>query len=190
MASMHDILIAPDKKISLTFGGLGILSRLWRTILRDLGIGPVRFAELLQEHITNPINRVSHNRRDQISYRGNLTKEFAKPEMTLKVFMKVMRFLNIKSMDLEVHIRHSNLSVTHHLATANFTHKNSNNEFFKELDTKEIQFIDKDEILLKVDSLINEIFEQNKTITKQDVHDIVAKAIDMVTSDKEDYEYP
>ena len=106
--TMNNILTAPDKHQSKTYGGNGVLSRLWRLILLDLRVGPVEFGNMLHEYITNPINGVAGNRKAQISHRGNLTKEFARPQMTWKVFIKGLRFLNILKVRITLELYYSN----------------------------------------------------------------------------------
>ena len=112
---MTAILESEDKMVNKTFGPSGVLSRLWRTILRDTGIGPTRYGEILNEHVLNPMNGVPNNRRDQISYRGNLTKELAKSQMTWKVFIKALKFLNVVKIELTIKAYHSNAKVTQHM---------------------------------------------------------------------------
>jgi hypothetical protein len=103
---LNRILTAPDKEIKKTFGANGVLSRLFRKILWDLKIGPNRFGTLLQDYILNPLNGVPNNKKDQTSARGNLAKEFSKPQMTWKVFMKAMRFLQVWRIEFVVKLHH------------------------------------------------------------------------------------
>ena len=103
---LNRILTSPDKDIKKTFGANGVLSRLFRQILWDLNIGPNRFGTLLQEYILDARNGVPNNKKDQTSARGNLTKEFSRPQMTWKVFMKAMRFLQIVRIEFVVKLHH------------------------------------------------------------------------------------
>jgi len=136
-SSMHEILNSPDKQVTKTFGGNGVLSRLWRQILLDLGIGPERFGIILQDHVTNPLNGIPNNKKDQISYRSNLTKELAKPQMTWKVFMKALRFLNILKVEITLTAYHANTKVTEHKAKINLGGRHTGHLFTKQLDQSE-----------------------------------------------------
>lgn len=101
------MLAAPDKEVKKTSGANGVLARLFRIILLNLNVTPARFGSLLQQYILDPRNGVPENKKDQTSARGNLTKEFYKPQMTWKVFLKAMRFLRIKKIVFIVELHHS-----------------------------------------------------------------------------------
>jgi len=114
------LLTDQDKGITKTHGSNGVLSRLWRQMLKDMNIGPSKFGALLQSYILDPRNRVPNNRKDQISTRGNLTKEFARPQMTWKVFCKALRFLNINKIKFVIEAYHANGQVSLHSTMVNF----------------------------------------------------------------------
>jgi len=135
---MYDILESPDKHVHKTYGGNGVLSRLWRQMLLNLQIGPHQFGKMLESHVTNPINGVPNNRKDQISYRGNLTKEFAKPQMTWKVFMKALRFLNILNIELILVAKHRNMKFTVHKTFINFDSRTDAQDFDMLLEQSEL----------------------------------------------------
>lgn len=135
--TMHDILDAKDKHLTKTYGANGVLSRFWRQILLDLNITGSEFTTLLHNHIINPINRVVDNRKAQISYRGNLTKELAKPQMTWKVFMKALRFLNIVNIDITLNAYHYNGSITTHKTNFSLGGRHNEAKFYKELEQPE-----------------------------------------------------
>lgn len=101
------ILTSEDKEVNKTFGSNGVLSRLFRKMLGDLNIGPSKFSSLLQEYILDARNKVPANKKDQTSMRGNLTKEFARPQMTWKVFCKAMRFLQIGKIEFVIKAHHA-----------------------------------------------------------------------------------
>lgn len=96
------ILTSPDKGVNRTTGVNGVLSRLFRQMLLDLNINPMQWGVLMHTFINDVRNGVPNNKRDQTSIRGNLTKEFARPQMTWKVFVKAMRFLHITSLKITV----------------------------------------------------------------------------------------
>lgn len=108
------ILSSPDKGVGRTSGANGVLSSLFRQILFDLSINPSHWSALMHEYIHDPRNGVPNNRRDQTSHRGNLTKEFGRAQMTWKVFMKAMRFLQVVDLELTIKIRRRNKKTTLH----------------------------------------------------------------------------
>lgn len=114
------ILTAPDKDIKKTFGANGVLSRLFRQMLLDLNVGPSRFGSLLQEYILDPRNGVPNNKKDQTSMRGNLTKEFSRPQMTWKVFCKALRFLQITKIEFVIKAHHRTGRSTIHSTVVDF----------------------------------------------------------------------
>lgn len=122
---INKILTSPDKEVKKTFGIGGILSRLFRQILADLNITPSRFGSLMQDYVNDPRNSIPNNKRDQTMNRGNLIKEFSKPNMTWKVFCKAMRFLQFVKIDFVVRAYHRGYGgkekeISLHMATVNF----------------------------------------------------------------------
>lgn len=103
---MTQLLTAPDKGASKTQGINGVLSKLFRMIMIELNVGGMRWGTLMHEFVKDARNGVPDNRRDQTSIRGNLTKEFARPQMTWKVFMKAMRFLQVRNLKITLEITH------------------------------------------------------------------------------------
>lgn len=104
---MQQILSAPDKGASKTPGINGVLSRLFRLLMIDMKIDAMRWGSLMNAYIKDARNDIPNNRRDQTSIRGNLTKEFARPQMTWKVFMKAMRFLQVSNVKITIEVTHS-----------------------------------------------------------------------------------
>lgn len=114
------ILTAPDKDIKKTHGSNGVLSRLFRQMLLDLNVGPSRFGSLLQDYILDPRNGVPNNKKDQTSMRGNLTKEFSRPQMTWKVFCKALRFMQIIKIEFVIKAHHRGGKSTIHSTVVDF----------------------------------------------------------------------
>lgn len=115
------LLTDPNKGISRTSGVNGVLSRLFRIMLLDLNINAMRWGVLMHSFINDVRNGVPNNKRDQTSIRGNLTKEFARPQMTWKVFCKAMRFLNVTGLQITVVATHANKpNQTIHTTSVNF----------------------------------------------------------------------
>lgn len=134
---MARILLAHDKEITKTSGPNGVLSRLFRKMLLDLGIMPPKFGSFLQDYIIDTQRNIPNNKRDQTSMRGNLTKEFAKPQMTWKVFCKALRFLQIIKIDLVIKAYHGNGMTTLHSTEVQFGNRESFAEFIENLEQPE-----------------------------------------------------
>lgn len=89
------ILQRSDKGMSATHGVAGTLSRLFRKMMVELNITPMKFSALLADYVRDKRNKVPDNRRDQSSIMGNLTKELSRSDMTWKVFVKVYDFFSL-----------------------------------------------------------------------------------------------
>jgi hypothetical protein len=106
----HDILKMlkeKDKGVGKTFGMNGTLSRLFRQMLLDLEIGPERFGSLMTDYLRDPKHRISKNRKDITSARGNLGMALAQPSMTFKVFCKGLKFLKIVKIEIGIRAYYS-----------------------------------------------------------------------------------
>lgn len=104
---MTQLLTSPDKGVNKTPGINGILSRLFRQLLLDNKIDGMRWGALMSDFIKDARNGIPDNRRDQTSIRGNLTKEFARPQMTWKVFMKALRFIQTTNLKITLEVTHA-----------------------------------------------------------------------------------
>jgi hypothetical protein len=127
------ILHSEDKGVSKTSGANGVLSRLWRQMLLDLNIGPARYGDLMRDFVTDIRNGIAPTRKDQTSARGNITKEFARPQMTWKVFMKALRFLQVTKVEFAIKCHYANGRTTTHGTTVDFGTRPQINQFLEEL---------------------------------------------------------
>lgn len=127
------ILAATDKGVNRTSGANGVLARLFRQMLLDLGISHSKWSTLMYDFITDVKNGVPNNKKDQTSMRGNLTKEFARPQMTWKVFCKAMRFLQICNIEIVIKARHLNGSTSLHSTSVDFGRRKDLAEFLAEV---------------------------------------------------------
>lgn len=80
----------------------GILARLYRTILHDLGITLDRYNALMGRYIAKA--QLDHNRIEKANARVTLSKELLKESMTWKTFVRGLDFLNTKQYDLGVEV--------------------------------------------------------------------------------------
>lgn len=136
---LHRMLQAPDKEIGKTHGSNGVLSRLFRQMLLDLNIGGSRFGSLLQDYIQDSHHGAPLNKKDQTSMRGNLTKEFSRPQMTWKVFIKALRFLQLIKIDFVIKAYHANGKETLHSTTVVLGSRSETREFHEQLEQDENQ---------------------------------------------------
>lgn len=108
------LLNSADKGIGSTRGVGGILARLWRQILKDLNIKPIQFENYLTDFIVSAKKNGADNNVTRSITRGNLRREFEKPTMTFKVFIKGMNFLKVKKLRIGVDaVRRNNVTSTH-----------------------------------------------------------------------------
>jgi hypothetical protein len=136
---LTQLLKSEDKGISKTFGPNGVLSRLFRQMLFDMGINGNKFGSLLEDYVRDSKYCVPETKKDQTSTRGNLTKEFIKPQMTWKVFCKACKFLQIVKMDVRVVVTFANGYKSEHSSPVNFGGRKNLEEWTKELNQPEEQ---------------------------------------------------
>lgn len=113
---LAQILNSPDKGIKRTSGVAGSLSRLFRIILRDLDVMGPRFGALMNQFVTSARQGGggADTKHAQTSLRGNLTKEFARDQMTWKVFCKGLRFLQFTKVEIWIKAHHASGKVSIH----------------------------------------------------------------------------
>jgi hypothetical protein len=114
------ILSRSDKGASRAHGVGGVLSRLWSQILKDRDVNIARWNDYMHSFVTDPRNGIAPTRKDQTSARGNLTKEFSRPQMTWKVFMKALRFLKALKVEIAIKIHYPGGFTSTHGTEVNF----------------------------------------------------------------------
>ena len=87
---VHEILQDPNKK---TLAARGALSRLFRVILDDFNITPMGWNRRMDTYLNDPINELPRTGKPRHTARGNINKQMASDPMTIKTFLKMMRFL-------------------------------------------------------------------------------------------------
>ena len=107
----RDILESLDKGVDQAKHPLASLLRI---VLRDLRINPYRWAQLMDNYLSDPRNGIPQTPKDRSSERGNLNKELRKPKITFNTLMKGLRLLNPVSVRLELHLRWHTDRVTVH----------------------------------------------------------------------------
>lgn len=110
---MDDEYLPFGEKIK--YGGSdSILAALYRRILDDIHLRDVSaFENLLVKYINKTYGNIN-NIKEQTSVKSNIRKELLKTRMSLKVFIKGLRVLNIRRFELLIRIEHANRTVTQH----------------------------------------------------------------------------
>jgi hypothetical protein len=116
-----ELLSRTDRGINDTAGPNGILAKLWRVILYDLNITPMRFGKYMKDYVVNPRNGVPDSKPAQTQARGNLMKVLGKGEMTFKVFMQAMHFIKAVRIRFIIEIEHENGNLTTHSAAVDLS---------------------------------------------------------------------
>ena len=95
-------------------GGIGsILSRLYRTILVELGVSLDRYDALMVQYIRR-VQRTG-NRIERARARIGLSDELLKVSMTWKTFMLGLNFLNIVKFEMDLLLHYSGNTVSRHV---------------------------------------------------------------------------
>lgn len=104
---IRDLLSRPDRGVGATSGITGVLAGLFRKMLLDLNINGMRWSHLMDEyvHVESQVHN-KNNRRDRVSIRGNLNKEFIRGRMTWKVFCRGMMLLKIRRFGIVIIAEH------------------------------------------------------------------------------------
>lgn len=92
-----------------------VLARLFRKLVVDLDYDDVnKWNYLMNMYIADRRNAIPRNKREQASARGNLQKELLKDEMSWNVFIKGLKFLNLKGYELVLVAHHQDGTHTSH----------------------------------------------------------------------------
>lgn len=87
----QDLLNDPDKRVG---EARGVLSALFRQLLVLRDIDGWLWDRLMRNFLADPRNGIQNNSRDRSSARGNLNKELKRDDMTWRVFLKALYFLD------------------------------------------------------------------------------------------------
>lgn len=71
-----------------------IFGHLWVKIVKELPLTWAVMNHKLSEWVNNPYSGIPNDNREKSSARGNAVKELARPDMSLKVFMKGIKIIN------------------------------------------------------------------------------------------------
>lgn len=133
---MTKILENPLRHENMARGYGGILAGLFARIIYEMGISVPRWLSLMNDFVHDSQNSKAENQKDRTSMRGNLTKEFSRDQMTWKVFIKGLRFLQIQKIQLTITAYHANGKVTQHISKPILLGDRLNlEEFLRSVDT-------------------------------------------------------
>lgn len=76
---------------------LNFLGKVWRKYMRNINLGSAKFDRYMDMWLNDPANRVPVRGKKRSSYRGNLTKQLTKPQLTMDNFLTGVRFTRPKS---------------------------------------------------------------------------------------------
>src|SRR5690606_2201322 len=93
------ILASADKRVRETSG---LLSRLWRTVLIELGITPYKFNIFLANYLDKLAEEQSMSQDRIANERNNSRRGLADPDMTFEMFTRGLALFNPREMHFEV----------------------------------------------------------------------------------------
>lgn len=100
----YRILKAADKQVTAVEASAnGLLAGLWRKILYDMGITPVRWNLLIDEYLDKQSGNKT-NRFDRANTRSALNSELFEPAMTMKTLIKGLKVLNCDDLQIQVSV--------------------------------------------------------------------------------------
>lgn len=96
----------PDGGVSEVRGVGGILAGLWRQCLHDLNIPPTRIDFLCNQFIARARKGLVDARVANYFNKGNLRRELEKQKMTMKVYIKALKILDVVNVKIAVELTH------------------------------------------------------------------------------------
>jgi hypothetical protein len=114
-SELTELLNSPTKGVDRTANTPnGTIAKLFRLMMSDTNVGLAEWGALMRDYVSDPVNGIPSNRRDQTSARGNLTAAFIKDSMTFKVFAKALRFFKVRKIDIAIRAYHLDGKITLH----------------------------------------------------------------------------
>ena len=108
-----------DGGVSEVRGVGGILAGLWRQCLHDLNLPPNRIEFLCNQFIQRARKDLVDARVANYFNRGNLRRELEKPKMTMKVYIKALKILDIVNVKIAVELTHRSGQKSIHSTSVN-----------------------------------------------------------------------
>lgn len=131
--NLSELLRDPEKGVGRA---TNVVSRLWRTILRDNGVNHSQLNTLIHEHIRKDEKSaaLSHKRKSQ--EKGNLIKELENDKMTFKNLMKGLRVLNPLQVDFTITIKWNRYTTSTHTVQVDMKNSSPTTDGSDESDDK------------------------------------------------------
>lgn len=100
-------------------GGSGsVLSKMFGKMVCEMGYDDLsKWNTLMHKYLTDRRNAIPQNKKDLSLARGNLHKELMKGHMSWNVFVKGMRFLDLKGYEIVIYAHHRDGTITRHSET-------------------------------------------------------------------------
>lgn len=119
---LNRLLVSPTKEQN---EARGVLARLWRCVLMDIGMTPSVWHRLMTSYLNNPENGIAQNDgKRKSSTRGNMNKALGKQTMSWKTFITGIRFLSPVSAEFEIRLKWRNRpNPTVHTLTMDLSNK-------------------------------------------------------------------
>lgn len=93
------------------------LARLWRIILRDIGMNAARWNVNMERFLRDPANKIPDTNVARANKRGNLNKDLSSDDLTWRSFEENIRWLNPKRSEFIVRLTWDNGVTTEHSLT-------------------------------------------------------------------------
>lgn len=111
--SMYDVLRAPDRLKHEVKGVSGALAFLWRSILEQRNIGLFQFDNMCANYIRNARRMQTSAKIANYFNRSNIFREFSRPTMTFKVFVKGLQLIGIRRLKITVDLEGRGFNTRH-----------------------------------------------------------------------------
>lgn len=97
----HNIQALFNGNMDIILAANGVLSRIWRILLHDLGIQFMRWEAMLSDYCDYAKEHIPANKSANL--KGNITKMLVKPDMSWSIFCRVVSVLKFKKFYFDIH---------------------------------------------------------------------------------------
>ena len=99
-ATMH-IVNQPDKGLNKATGAHNVLTAAFRSLMLQINLTLPLWSRLMNDWMSDRRNNVPVTPKERTSMRGNLQKELHRERITWKVFLKAMRFMQVRRVEIK-----------------------------------------------------------------------------------------
>ena len=104
------------------------LAKLFRTILSDLNITPLKLAQYLNEYIQKQKLLAHKTLVSKIPTFNNLFKPIFADELSFKTFLKALKILNVTKIEIPIKLYHAHKNPTIHRIVIDLSDEDTTNE--------------------------------------------------------------